>query len=166
MTRRPVIQIRLWSLKGALAALSILAACSAAFAHFNFSPHQDSQSPATIQPAPRLIEVIAGHDSRYKIPGQEKPVITVKAGEPILLRVTAIKARSRNRDGSVHGFSLLRAKDKFLVPDWDLLLQPGTQEFLLKAPTELGEYEVVCTVVCSASHEQMNMRFVVVPNRE
>jgi heme/copper-type cytochrome/quinol oxidase subunit 2 len=127
---------------------------------------QDSrgQSPADAQTQSRLIEVIAGHDSRYKIPGQEKPVITVKAGESIRLRVTAIKAKNENRDGSVHGFSLLRAKDQSPVPDWDLLLQPGTQEFLLTAPAEPGEYEVVCTVICSANHEHMNMRFVVVPN--
>ena len=122
-----------------------------------------TQSTVNTMAQPRLIEVIAGKDSRFKIPGQEKPVITVKAGEPIRLRVTAIKAKSGNRDGSVHGFSLLRVKDKSPVPDWDLLLQPGTQEFVLTAPAEPGEYEVVCTVICSANHEQMTMRFVVVP---
>jgi heme/copper-type cytochrome/quinol oxidase subunit 2 len=125
--------------------------------------HPNAQSTVNTVVQPRLIEVIAGRDSRFKIPGQEKPVITVKAGEPIRLRVTAIKAKSGNRDGSVHGFSLLRVKDKSPVPDWDLLLQPGTQEFSLTAPTEPGEYEVICTVICSANHEQMTMRFVVIP---
>jgi heme/copper-type cytochrome/quinol oxidase subunit 2 len=125
--------------------------------------HTGTQSSVNTLAQPRLIEVIAGRDSRFKIPGQDKPVITVKAGEPIRLRVTAIKAKSGNRDGSVHGFSLLRVKDKSPVPDWDLLLQPGTQEFVLTAPAEPGEYEVVCTVICSANHEQMTMRFVVVP---
>ena len=125
--------------------------------------HPSAQSAVNTVVQPRLIEVIAGRDSRFKIPGQEKPVITVKASEPIRLRVTAIKAKSGNRDGSVHGFSLLRVKDKSLVADWDLLLQPGTQEFSLTAPAEPGEYEVVCTVICSANHEQMTMRFVVIP---
>ena len=125
--------------------------------------HPRAQSSVNTLAQPRLIEVIAGRDSRFKIPGQEKPVITVKAGEPIRLRVTAIKAKSGNRDGSVHGFSLLRVKDKSPVADWDLLLQPGTQEFNLTAPAEPGEYEVICTVICSANHEQMTMRFVVIP---
>jgi len=46
---------------------------------------------------------------------------------------------------------------------WDLLLHPGLQEFALTAPTEPGEYEVVCTVICSQDHEGMKMKFVVLP---
>jgi heme/copper-type cytochrome/quinol oxidase subunit 2 len=115
------------------------------------------------QPAEHVIEVIADHDSRYKIPGQDKPVITVTSGESVRLRITAIKAKNHARDGSVHGFSLLRASDRVPVPGWDLLLKPGIQEFVLKAPDEPGEYLVVCTVICSANHEQMTMKFVVEP---
>jgi heme/copper-type cytochrome/quinol oxidase subunit 2 len=111
----------------------------------------------------RLIEVIADKDSRYKIPGQRTPEITVKAGEPLLLRVTARRGKTWNRDGSVHGFSLLRAKDRTRVEGWDLLLKPGTQEFSLVAPREPGEYEVVCTVICSQDHEGMHMKFTVQP---
>ena len=37
------------------------------------------------------------------------------------------------------------------------------QEFALTAPTEPGEYEVVCTVICSQDHEGMKMKFVVLP---
>ena len=85
------------------------------------------------------------------------------AGEQVLLRVTARKAKSWNRDGSIHGFTLLRASDRAKVPDWNLLLRPGTQEFQLTAPAEPGEYVVVCTVICSEDHEGMNMRLVVVP---
>jgi hypothetical protein len=116
------------------------------------------------QSQPRVLEVIADHDSRYKISGQAKPVITVAAGETLVLRITAVRAKTRNRDGSVHGFTLLRAKDHTLVPGWDFLLQPGTQEFTVTAPAEPGEYEVVCTVVCSGQHEGMNMKFIVLPN--
>jgi hypothetical protein len=37
--------------------------------------------PVKAQQAPRLIEVLAGHDSRYKIEGMSKPSITVTANE-------------------------------------------------------------------------------------
>ncbi|HYM77743.1 MAG TPA: hypothetical protein VE377_17345 [Candidatus Dormibacteraeota bacterium] len=111
----------------------------------------------------RVIEVTADSDSRYKIAGQRAPEITVKAGEQILLRVTAHKAKSWNRDGSIHGFTLLRARDRTRVEGWDLLLNPGKQEFLLSAPSEPGAYEVVCTVICSEEHEGMHMKFTVLP---
>jgi len=108
-----------------------------------------------------LIEVLADRDSRYKIAGEKRPEISVKAGEPILLRITARKGKSWNRDGSIHGFSLLHSKDRSKVAGWDFLLKPGTQEFSLTAPYEAGEYVVVCTVICSEEHEGMFMRFVV-----
>ncbi len=110
-----------------------------------------------------VVELVADKDSRYKTPSGNKPEISVKAGEPVLLRVTARKAKTWNRDGSIHGFTLLRASDRTKVPDWNLLLRPGTQEFQLTAPAEPGEYLVVCTVICSEDHEGMNMRLVVVP---
>lgn len=112
---------------------------------------------------PRLIELTADRDSRYRIAGQRSPEITVKAGEQVLLRVTARKAKSWNRDGSIHGFSLLRAKDRSKVDGWELLFKPGTQEFLLTAPSEPGEYEAVCTVICSEDHEGMHLKFTVLP---
>ena len=111
----------------------------------------------------RVIEVLADRDSRYKIAGEKIPEISVTAGEQIVLRITARKARSWNRDGSIHGFSLLHAKDRSKVPGWDLLLRPGTQEFSMTAPDEPGEYLVVCTVICSEDHEGMFMKFVVKP---
>lgn len=114
-------------------------------------------------PAPQVIEVLADHDSRYKIAGMKQPEITVQAGEPLLLRITAKKAQNRNREGSIHGFSLLRAKDRKLVPGWDFQLVPGTQDFSVTAPQEPGEYVVVCTVICSEDHEGMTMKFVVSP---
>ena len=86
-----------------------------------------------------------------------------KPGEPVLLRVTAHRGKSWNRDGSIHGFTLLRARDRTKVEGWDLLFKPGKQEFLLTAPSEPGQYEVVCTVICSEEHEGMHMKFTVVP---
>lgn len=110
-----------------------------------------------------VIEITADSDSRYKIAGERTPEITVKAGEQVLLRVTAHRGKSWNRDGSIHGFTLLRAKDRTKVDGWDLLFKPGKQEFTLTAPSEPGEYIVVCTVICSEDHEGMHMKFTVLP---
>ncbi len=112
--------------------------------------------------SPHVIEVLADKDSRYRMAGHSRPEITVTAGEEVLLRITARKGKSWNRDGSIHGFSLLK-KDRSKVPNWDLLLKPGMQEFHMTAPEEPGEYIVVCTVICSEDHDGMNMRFIVLP---
>jgi heme/copper-type cytochrome/quinol oxidase subunit 2 len=119
-----------------------------------------------IRPAwsqPHVIEVLADKDSHYKIGGQKVKQITVKAGEPVVLKVEARKGKTWSRDGAVHGFTLLRARDHAKVPGWDLELKPGMQTFTLTAPTEPGEYEVMCTVICSDDHEGMRMKFVVMP---
>lgn len=113
--------------------------------------------------AQRVIEITADKDSRYKMTGLRTPEIAVKAGEQVLLRVTANRGKTWNRDGSIHGFTLLRAKDRTKVEGWDLLFKPGKQEFVLTAPREPGDYEVVCTVICSEDHEGMHMKFTVLP---
>lgn len=110
-----------------------------------------------------IIEVLADKDSHFKIAGMSHPEITVKAGEPVLLRINARKGKTWNRDGTVHGFTLLRAKDHSKVSGWNLELKPGQHEFSLIAPAEPGEYEVLCTVICSEDHEGMRMKFVVLP---
>ena len=110
-----------------------------------------------------IIEVLADKDSRFKIAGQKRPEITVKAGEPLLLRIEARKGKTWNRDGAIHGFTLLHAKSRAKVPGWDFELKPGLQEFSINAPTEPGEYEVLCTVICSDEHEGMSMRLTVLP---
>ena len=117
----------------------------------SFMPQADAQV--------HIIELTADSDSRYKIVGMRTPEIVVKAGEPVLLRVTANRGKSWNRDGSIHGFSLLRPKDHSHVDGWDLMFKPGKQEFQLTAPTHPGEYDVVCTVICSDEHEGMHMKF-------
>ncbi len=147
--------IRLGRWRGGAIVLRLLVAVTAVSSMCGWA--QSTQSQA------RVIEILADHDSRYKIKDQKQPVITVKTGEQINLRITAKKAKNLNRDGSIHGFSLLRAKDRKPVPDWDFLLKPGTQEFTVAAPSEPGEYVVVCTVICSQDHEGMSMRFVVLP---
>jgi hypothetical protein len=113
--------------------------------------------------SPRVIEILADHDSRFKMAGLKEPEIEARAGEQLTLRVRAVKAKNRNRDGSIHGLALLRGKDRSRVAGWDFLLKPGVQDLNATAPTEPGEYVVVCTVICSDDHEGMHMRFVVLP---
>ena len=120
-------------------------------------------STGIAQSQARVIEILADHDSRYKMAGQKVPSLTFKAGEEVTLRITAKKAENRNRDGSIHGFTLLRASDRKAVPGWDFLLKPGTQDISVTAPREAGEYIVICTVICSVDHEGMSMSVVVVP---
>ena len=111
----------------------------------------------------RVIEILADHDSRFRMEGQKQPVLKLRAGEKITLRITAKKAKNVNRDGAIHGFTLLHAKDRSPVPEWDFELKPGAQEFKVMAPNEPGDYIAVCTVVCSEEHEGMNMKVVVLP---
>jgi hypothetical protein len=111
----------------------------------------------------RVIEVLADKNSRFKVTGQNRPEIIVKAGESLLLRIEARKGKTWSRDGAVHGFTLLHAKTRVKVPGWDLELMPGMQEFQLTAPSKPGEYEVLCTVICSDDHEGMHMKFLVLP---
>lgn len=111
----------------------------------------------------RVIEVVADKDSHFKIPGQRRPEITLKAGETVLFRIDAHKGKTWNRDGAVHGFTMVRAKDRAKVPGWDFELKPGKQELALTVPSVAGEYEVLCTVICSDDHEGMRMKVIVLP---
>ena len=115
--------------------------------------------PARVRAEQRVIEVIADSDNRFKVPGQKKPVITLKAGENIRLRITARKGPEWKKDGTVHSFTVIGLQDE----GWDLLLKEGTQEFVLTAPTEPGEYKVECTVKCGLGHNDMRMKVLVVP---
>ncbi len=110
----------------------------------------------------RVIELLADKDSRFKLDGKASPTLTFKAGEEVKFRITAKKAKTQNRNGSIHGFALIRKKDGARFPDWDLELKPGIQEFVLKVPDQPGEYQIVCTVICSEGHEDMHMKVIVV----
>ncbi len=110
----------------------------------------------------RVVELLADKDSRFKLDGKASPTLTFKAGEEVKFRITAKKAKTQNRNGSIHGFALIRKKDGARFPDWDLELKPGIQEFVLKVPDQPGEYQIVCTVICSEGHEDMHMKVIVV----
>jgi hypothetical protein len=107
-----------------------------------------------------VVSLIADHNSAFRVVGENKSEMDLIAGEPVLLRVEARKARNMNRDGSVHGLVLLNRQRK-PVAGWDLLFKPGMQEVQLIAPAEPGIYEAVCTVICSANHDQMKLKVVV-----
>ena len=109
-----------------------------------------------------VVSLVADHNSVFRVMDEKKSEIDLIAGEPVLLHVYARKAKSVNRDGSVHGLVLLDGQHK-PVAGWDLLFKPGVQEMQLTAPTEPGTYEAVCTVICSASHDQMKLKVVVNP---
>jgi heme/copper-type cytochrome/quinol oxidase subunit 2 len=105
----------------------------------------------------RVIEGIADKDNTFKVPGQKKPVITVKPGEQIVLRITSHFGGEQARDGSQHSFVVKKLRDQ----GWDIRLKEGTQDFTLVAPQEQGDYLIECTVKCGRGHDDMNMKLVV-----
>lgn len=111
-------------------------------------------------PAPRVIELTADKDSRYRQGGEVAPTIQASAGEHLILRITAVKAKQVARDGSVHGLALLD-KDENAVPGWRFYLHPGVQEVEVTAPSQPGRYTAVCIVICSDMHEDMGFTLVV-----
>ena len=115
-----------------------------------------SNSP---EPA-RVIELIADKDSRYRQGGKASPTITARAREPLILRITAVPAKTVARDGSVHGLALLD-KNLDAVPGWRFLLHPGVQDLAVTAPSQPGRYSAVCIVICSDNHEGMGFTLVV-----
>jgi hypothetical protein len=110
--------------------------------------------------APRVIELTADKDSRYRQDGKVAPTIEVSPGEHLTLRITATRAKQVARDGSVHGLALLD-KDENAVPGWRFYLHPGVQDLAVTAPLRLGRYMAVCIVICSDMHEGMGFTLVV-----
>ena len=111
-------------------------------------------------PTPRVIELTADKDSKYRLGDKVAPVLEVSPGEHLILRITAVRARQVARDGSVHGLALLD-KDENVVPGWRFYLHPGVQELEATAPQQPGRYEAVCIVICSDMHEDMGFTLVV-----
>jgi hypothetical protein len=118
----------------------------------------DSQSIPV--PGPRVIELTADRDSRYRQGNKTSPTIEVLAGEPLILRITAVRAREVARDGSIHGLALLD-KDSNAVDGWRFFLHPGVQDLAVNAPNQPGRYKAVCTVICSDGHEGMGFTLLV-----
>ncbi len=115
-------------------------------------------SPPVIDP--RVIELTADKDSRYRQAGKVSPIIEATPGEQLILHITATRAKEVARDGSVHGLALLD-KDDNSVPGWRFYLHPGVQELAVTAPLQPGRYRAVCIVICSDMHEGMGFTLVV-----
>jgi hypothetical protein len=110
--------------------------------------------------SPRVIVLTADHDSRYRADGKVAPTIEAAPGEPLILRITASRAKEVARDGSVHGLVLLD-KDLDAVPGWRFYLHPGVQELAVTAPDQPGRYTAVCTIICSDMHDGMRFTLIV-----
>ncbi len=108
----------------------------------------------------RVIELTAGRDSRYRAGRKVAPTIEVHPGEALILRITAVRAETVARDGSVHGLALLD-KNSQAVPGWRFFLHPGVQDLEVSAPLQPGRYTAVCTVICSDGHEGMGFTLLV-----
>lgn len=115
-------------------------------------------TPARAQ-GPKVWEVIAAKDATFRVAGQKKPVITVKAGQVVKIRVTGEKGKEFDKDGSVHSFTINDLKDQ----GWDVKVKEGANEFTLVAPSAPGEYEIICAVKCGQGHDDMKMKLVVTP---
>ena len=109
---------------------------------------------------PRIIDVTADQDNRFKVPKQKDPVITMKVNEVAVLRITSRKGGEWDmKDGAIHTFTINALKDR----GWNFRLKEGTQKFPVVAPAEPGEYVVECTVKCGKGHDDMKMKLVVTP---
>ncbi|MBV9180858.1 MAG: hypothetical protein JO356_06060 [Acidobacteria bacterium] len=113
----------------------------------------------------RVIELTADKDSRFRLGGKISPVIEVRPGQALILRIVAVRAQTVARDGSVHGLALLD-KNMDPVPGWRFFLHPGVQELAVAAPSEPGRYHAVCTIVCSDNHEGMGFTLWVTEPKE
>ena len=112
---------------------------------------------------PRIIELTAGKDSRYRLGNVVAPTIQVQPEERLVLRITAVKAKQVARDGSIHGLALLDNNEN-AVPGWRFYLHPGVQDLDVTAPMYPGRYSAVCTIICSDMHDGMGFTVVVTEN--
>lgn len=106
---------------------------------------------------PRVVEVIADKDNTFKLPSASKPVITLKPGEAVIVRITSHFGGEQARDGAQHSFVVKKLRDE----GWDIRLKEGTHDYPLVAPHQTGEYLIECTVKCGRGHDDMNMKLVV-----
>jgi hypothetical protein len=116
-------------------------------------------SAYTLAQQPRVIQLTADKDNKFKVPGQKKPVITVKANEVIKFRVMARKGTEMDPKypGCVHSFTIKELKSQ----GWDVCLKEGMNEFVLVAPSKPGEYLIECMSKCGPGHDDMNMKMIV-----
>jgi heme/copper-type cytochrome/quinol oxidase subunit 2 len=113
----------------------------------------------TLAQEPRVIQLTADKDNKFKVPGQKQPVITVKAKEVIKFKVTAHRGTETDPKypGCAHSFTIKELKSQ----GWDVCLKEGMNEFVLVAPSKPGEYSIECMSKCGKGHDDMNMKMTV-----
>ena len=113
----------------------------------------------TLAQEPRVIQLTADKDNKFKVPGQKQPVITVKAKEVIKFKVTAHRGTETDPKypGCAHSFTIKELKNQ----GWDVCLKEGMNEFVLVAPSKPGEYKIECMSKCGKGHDDMNMKMTV-----
>jgi heme/copper-type cytochrome/quinol oxidase subunit 2 len=113
----------------------------------------------TLAQQPRVIQLTADKDNKFKVPGQKQPVITVKAKEVIKFKVTAHRGTETDPKypGCAHSFTIKELKNQ----GWDVCLKEGMNEFVLVAPSKPGEYSIECMSKCGKGHDDMNMKMTV-----
>jgi heme/copper-type cytochrome/quinol oxidase subunit 2 len=113
----------------------------------------------TLAQAPRVIQITADKDNKFKVSGQKQPVITVKAKEVIKFRIMSHEGDETDPKypGCGHTFSVKELKDQ----GWDVCLKNGMNEFVLVAPSKPGEYKIECLAKCGKGHDDMAMKMTV-----
>lgn len=108
---------------------------------------------------PRVIQITADKDNKFKVPGQKDPSITVKVNEAIKFRVTGHPGTETDpqHPGCIHTFTVKELKDQ----GWDVCLKEGMNEFVLVAPSKPGEFKIECMSKCGKGHDDMGMKLSV-----
>jgi heme/copper-type cytochrome/quinol oxidase subunit 2 len=108
---------------------------------------------------PRVIQITADKDNKFKVPGQKDPALAVKVNEAIKFRVTGHKGTETDpqHPGCIHTFTVKELKDQ----GWDVCLKEGMNEFVLVAPSKPGEFKIECMSKCGKGHDDMGMKLSV-----
>jgi heme/copper-type cytochrome/quinol oxidase subunit 2 len=106
--------------------------------------------------APRIVELLADKDNKFKLPDGSSGPLVLKSGEVIRFKVKNFFGGEKARDGAVHSFVVRKLRDK----GWSVRMKEGVEEFTLTAPAP-GNYLIECTVECGPGHDNMNMKMVV-----
>jgi len=106
---------------------------------------------------PRVINLVADSDYRFKLPGQSENTLVVKPGEKIVLHIDAKMGASKAHDGAVHSLVIRQLREQ----GWDVRLKQGIQDVALTAPQQEGEYQIECTVFCGPGHPSMHLKMLV-----
>ncbi len=115
----------------------------------------------TLAQQPRVIQITAGSDNKFKVTGQKQAVITVKPKEVIKFRITSKWGDEKDPKwpGCAHTFSVKGLEDQ----GWNVCLKEGTQDLVLVTPASPGEYKIECLAKCGKGHDDMAMKMVVAP---